>query len=44
MFDPMVSGDPFQRLLELAPFALGFIGWLIGMYWIYRITKNIEDN
>ena len=40
MFDPMFS-DP---IVEAIPFVLGFIGFAVGLYWIHRITKDIEDN
>jgi hypothetical protein len=41
----MYTGDPFLRdLLQIAPLAIGLVGFLVGFYWIYRITKDIEDN
>jgi len=40
MFDPMSS----DGLLELVPLAIGLVLALAGFYWIYRITKDIEDN
>ena len=40
MFDPM-NTDP---ILQLIPWAVGLILALAGFYWIYRITKDIEDN
>ena len=41
MFDPMFAGDP---ILQLIPWIIGISGLLVGFYWIYRITKDIEDN
>lgn len=41
MFDPMFAGDP---ILQLIPWGIGLLLALIGFYWIYRITKDIEDN
>ena len=41
MFEPMYSGDPFLRdILGLLAIALA----VAGFYWIYRITRDIEDN
>jgi hypothetical protein len=31
-------------LLHWIPLLIGFAGSLIGIYWIHRITKDIEDN
>lgn len=41
MFDPMFSGDP---ILQLILWAAAAILAIAGFYWIYRITKDIEDN
>lgn len=41
MFDPMYADDP---LLQLVPLAIGIVGFVVGLYLIYRITKDIEDN
>ena len=44
MFSPIGTGDPLVELLELAPLVIAAVLALIGFYWIYRITKDIEDN
>ena len=41
MFNPMFEGEPLPQLVLLAIAAVLF---LAGFYWIYRITKDIEDN
>lgn len=41
MFDPMFGPDP---IIALIPWAIGFVLAVLGFYWIYRITKDIEDN
>jgi hypothetical protein len=40
MFDSMFA----DGLLGLVPWAIGLVLALAGFYWIYRITKDIEDN
>ena len=40
MFDPM-GGD---SILQLIPWAIGIAGFIVGFWWIQRITKDIEDN
>ena len=41
MFEPMTTGDPlFRDILGLLAIGLA----LAGFYWIYRITRDIEDN
>ena len=40
MFDPMFT-DP---LLQLVPWAIALGGFVVGMLWIRRIIRDIEDN
>ena len=41
MFNPM---GPHDNTLQLLLLGLAFVGSLVGLYWIHRITKDIEDN
>jgi len=41
MFNPMSAGDP---VLEMVLGGVAAILALAGFYWIYRITRDIEDN
>ena len=40
MFDPLFSAD----LLQIGLLGVAALGFIVGMYWIYRITKDIEDS
>ena len=36
--------DPFLRdFIEIAPFAVGFVGLSIGLYWIHWIMKDAGE-
>ena len=41
MFDPMF---PDSNGLDLVLLAIAVVLFLAGMYWIHRISKDIEDN
>jgi len=41
MFGPMFGGDGASQAIL---FGIAFVLFIVGMLWIYRITKDIEDN
>ena len=41
MFEPMFAGDLVPQLIL---WGIAIAGFVVGFWWIHRITKDVEDN